>query len=106
MKVKWWHIGLFLCLVIACLSPLASSSPDGLERVAENQGFIEKAREAVFDVFPDYLFPWVGNETVATILSGLVGTLLIFGLVCGLAFLLRREKAHSSKVEEHETQLS
>ena len=106
MRLRWWHIGLFLCLVVACLSPLASSSPDGLERVAENKGFIETARATIFEVIPDYIFPWVKNEAVATILAGLQGTLLIFGLVCGIAFLLRRKKAHSPQIEKHETQLS
>jgi hypothetical protein len=96
MRLKWWHIGLFLCLVVAGLSPLASGSPDGLERVAEDEGFIEKAREAIFEIIPDYVFPWVGNETIATILAGLVGTLLLFGLVYGIGLFLKRRKAHPS----------
>ena len=44
MKLKWWHIGLLLALAVAIISPLASSAPDGLERVAENEGFIEVAK--------------------------------------------------------------
>ena len=97
MRLKWWHIGLLLCLVVALLSPLASGSPDGLERVAEDEGFIDNARETVFEIIPDYVFPWVGNETVATMLASLVGTLLLFGLICGIGLLLQRQKAHSSR---------
>ncbi len=92
MKLKWWHIGLLICLVVAFLAPLASLWPDGLERVAEDQGFIDRAREAFFEVIPDYLFPGVSNEAVATILAGLIGTLLLFGVTYGLAWLLRKRK--------------
>ncbi len=35
-RVKWWHVGLLLSLAVALLSPLASASPDGLEKVAED----------------------------------------------------------------------
>jgi len=89
MKFKWWHGALILALFLALLSPLASSSPDGLERVAEDKGFIETAREAVFEVIPDYVMPGVGNEAGATILAGIVGTLILFGIGYALARLLK-----------------
>ena len=57
----------------------------GLERVAENQGFIEEAREPWYSVIPDYVFPGIANEGAATILAGLVGTLLMFVLMVGLS---------------------
>jgi hypothetical protein len=89
MRVKWWHIALVICLAVAFLSPLASSSPDGLERVGEDYGFIEQAQEAPFQLIADYLFPGIENEALATILAGIIGTLVIFGAVYGLARLLR-----------------
>lgn len=92
MRVKWWHIALVICLAVALLSPLASSSPDGLERVGEDQGFIEQAQEAPFQLIADYLFPGIENEALATILAGIIGTLFIFGAVYGLARLLRLGK--------------
>lgn len=92
MKFKWWHIALLLCLAVAFISPLASSSPDGLEKVAADKGFIGKAKDAPFEAIADYAFPGVHNETLATILAGLVGTLLIFGLVYGGARLLKARK--------------
>jgi len=91
--MKWWQIGLLVCLVVACLSPLASSSPDGLERVAENKGFINLGQEAPFQVIADYLFPGIENEAVATILAGLVGSLILFGMVYGMAWLLKSRRA-------------
>ncbi len=92
MKLKWWQIGLIACLVVACLSPLASSSPDGLERVAEDKGFIGLAHEAPFRLIADYAFPGIKNEVVATILAGLIGTLILFGMVYGLAWLLKSRR--------------
>ena len=92
MKFKWWHGVLILALFLALLSPLASSSPDGLERVAEDKGFMETAREAVFEVIPDYVLPGVGNEAGATILAGIIGTLMIFGIGYGLARLLKAKR--------------
>lgn len=92
MKVKWWHIGLLLALVIATLSPMASAWPDGLEWVAEEKGFIEVAEEPLFDLIPDYVFPGIGNEAVATILAGLVGTVTLFAIGYGMARLLVPQK--------------
>ena len=57
MRIKWWHIALIVCLAVVFLSPLASSSPDGLERVAEDHEFVEQSREAPFQIIADYLFP-------------------------------------------------
>ena len=97
MKLKWWHIGLLVCLVVACLSPLASSSPDGLERVAEDKGFIDFGQEAPFQILADYVFPGMENEAVATILAGLIGTLVLFGVAYGVAWLLKSRRREAVK---------
>jgi hypothetical protein len=89
MKFKWWYVVLILALLLAILSPLASSSPDGLERVAEDKGFIDIALAPIFNISPDYVIPGVTNETTATILAGILGTLILFGIGYGLAKLLR-----------------
>jgi len=88
MKIKWWLIALLVCLAVASFSPLASSSPDGLERVAEDKGFIDLGQEAPFQVIADYVFPGIENEAVATILAGLIGTLILFAVAYTLARLL------------------
>ena len=89
VKFKWWYGVLILALLLAMLSPLASSSPDGLERVAEDKGFIDVALAPIFNIFPDYVIPGVTNEALATILAGIVGTLILFGIGYGLARLLK-----------------
>ena len=97
MKIKWWQIGLLVCLLVAAFSPLASSSPDGLERVAEDKGFLGLAQEAPFHLIADYVFPGIKNEAVATILSGLIGTLILFGVVYGIAWLVKSRKGEPTK---------
>jgi len=89
-KRYWWVIGLALALVVALFSPLASPHPDGLERVAEDEGFIERARDAPYKLIPDYVFPGMASESAATILAGIAGTAIVFGLAYGLAWILRR----------------
>jgi hypothetical protein len=92
MKLKWWYGALVLALILAILSPLASAAPDGLEKVAEKKGFIDLALAPIFNVFPDYVIPGVTNEALATILAGILGTLILFGIGYGLARLLRERK--------------
>lgn len=88
MKSKWWLVAMGMCLLVALLSPLASSAPDGLERVAENKGFLGLAGGSPFQVITDYVFPGIHNEALATIIAGIIGTLILFGMVYGLAWLL------------------
>jgi len=92
VKSKWWLIALGVCLAIAVLSPLASSSPDGLERVAEDKGFIGLTGAEPFQIIADYVFPGIENEALATIAAGLIGTLFLFGIAYGVARLLTLRK--------------
>ena len=82
--------GLGIALGVAFLSPLASSDPDGLERVAEDEEFLDEAKDAPYEVIPDYLFPGVEDESVATILAGVLGVLIVAALTLLVAFVLRR----------------
>lgn len=84
--------GLALTALLAVLSPLASSHPDGLEWVAEQAGFLEKAAAPGFEIIPDYVFPGVSNEAVATILAGLVGAALVLGVALLVGYARRRRE--------------
>lgn len=92
MNKKWWLLALVFCLALATVSPLASSSPDGLERVAEDEGFSSLARESPFSLAADYLFPGIENETLAIMLAGWLGTVVLFGAAYGLARLIISRK--------------
>jgi hypothetical protein len=83
-----------LALALVLFSPWASPHPDGLERVAEDEGFLDRAQDAPYEIIPDYRFPGIENEGVATIVAGAVGTLVLFGLGSGLAWMLRRKSDH------------
>lgn len=85
-----WLVGLVIALGLAVLSPLASSHPDGLEWVAEQQGFIGLAQGPLYEVIPDYAFPGISNEAAATIVAGLLGTALVFIVALGLAYSRRK----------------
>lgn len=83
--------GLLASLLLAIfLSPFASLWPDGLERVAEDKGFIELAQKqpVVSSPLPDYVWPRIKNEKLATSVAGLVGALMLWGLGLGLGYLL------------------
>ncbi len=85
-----WVGGLLLAVLLAVLSPLASTHPDGLEWVAEQKGFLELAREPLYEIIPDYVFPGIPNEALATILAGVLGAFLVFGVSLGVAFARKR----------------
>lgn len=86
--------GLLISIALAIfLSPFASKSPDGLERVAEDKNFLHMAEGTkIFNaLIPDYVFPGIKHEGLATAFSGLLGTLITFGLVYGLGRILKRK---------------
>jgi cobalt/nickel transport system permease protein len=85
--------GLLLSLVLVVLSPLASSHPDGLEWVAEKHGFIEVAREAFYNIVPDYSMPGISNPALATIAAGILGAVIVFGVAYGIARAEKRPSA-------------
>jgi cobalt/nickel transport system permease protein len=87
-----WVIGLLLTLALVILSPLASTNPDGLERVALDIGFLESVRAPLYELFPDYLTPGIANDSIATIAAGIVGAAIIFGVALGVAYARRNRQ--------------
>jgi PDGLE domain len=95
------RVFLLLALALAvglatAVSPFASADPDGLERVAEEKRFLDQGRLAGIQEdspIPDYAFPGVDNERVATGLAGFVGCLGVFAIGTGLAYVLRRRSS-------------
>jgi ABC-type Fe3+ transport system permease subunit len=90
----WWAIGIAIAaLVVIVLAPLASSDPDGLERVAEDQGFIERAQNFFSGLLGDYAIPGVDNEWLSTILAGLLGVVIVVAIVLILGRVVARRRA-------------
>ena len=106
MKRVSLHVFFVLALAVAvglavAASPYASSSPDGLNKVAEQKGFIDQGRlHAIQDdsPIPGYAFPGVDNEFWAKALSGFVGTLLVAAVAYGIGWLVRRRRSASPGV--------
>jgi len=85
--MKWFAV-LALALAIGlatAASPFASASPDGLERVANDEGFAPRAegRDAP-------LFDYGSDSKVAVGLAGFAGTLIVFAVGSGVARVGRR----------------
>ena len=94
---RGWRVGLVVAFLLALLSPLASPWPDGLERVAEDTGFLDRARGPVYHLLTDYTVPGISNPALSTILAGLLGTVLVFLVAYGtVRYLSRQRRAHST----------
>lgn len=91
-----WIVGLLIALALAIASPLASARPDGLEWVAGRKGFLDNAQGPLYKIFPKYVFPGVSNEALATILAGIIGTIIVFGVVLGVAYIRRTRRTSGS----------
>ena len=66
-------------LVIAALLPFASTSPDGLERVAINLGFYELESLIYSAPIPDYALPlFIALPYIASVSAALIGAILTF----------------------------
>lgn len=91
---RYWVFGLVMALAMAMfISLYASPEPDGLEKVAEDLGFLEhgEGKGVIESPMPDYVIPGLGNETVAASLAGLIGTVMVFGIGIGAGRILRKE---------------
>jgi len=91
---KWILILLGVAVLAAVFfSPFASTKPDGLERVAEDKGFLERGEgpQAINSPIPDYVMPGIKNEKLATSLAGLVGMIIVGVLIFGVGTILKRK---------------
>jgi cobalt/nickel transport system permease protein len=89
----WVYAGVIISLLAVLLSPLASASPDGLERVAEDVGFLHLGQSAPYQILPDYTIPFLGETALSTIVAGAVGALVLLGLMIVVGQTLRRRGA-------------
>jgi len=88
----WWVVGLAIAGVIAALAAaFASGDPDGLDSVAIEKGFEEVGKEPGFQILPGYTIPGL-DGTMSTVIAGIVGIAIVFGLVFLLGRLLARRR--------------
>lgn len=88
--------GLLVVLVFAVVvSQFAVDEPDGLERVAEEAGFIDSAEEHALSgsLFADYATAGIKDESFSLAVAGVVGTLVTLLVVLGMFLGARRSKS-------------
>ena len=95
-----WLAGLGIVLLLAIASPFASANPDGLEWVAEQKGFLDTAQDPLYNIIPDYVLPGVSNEALATILAGVIGSLIVFGVTLAVAYNRRSHPPAATRPDD------
>lgn len=84
---------LVVALVLAgVLSSFAASTPDGLTKVAQDQGFAasETPHVAADGPFAGYGVDVIGDDRLSGGVAGVVGVLVVLVLAGGLALAVRR----------------
>ncbi len=74
-KVSFYGLFIILILLLSLVTPFASSSPDGLESVAEEFGFTQT--DGVVLLLDDYGISAVNNDFISTVLSALLGVTVV-----------------------------
>lgn len=99
MKKTLVFVAVALALSVALaalLSPFASGDPDGLEKVAEQQGFASREAEEPawrHALMPDYWSEDDSGETpLRKAIAGVIGTLAVFAVGYGIARLAARRR--------------
>jgi hypothetical protein len=88
--------GLLIALGLAFfVSPFASSSPDGLNKVAIDKGFSSTEKEHALDGSPlaGYGVKGVDDDRVSTGLAGVIGVVITFGIAMILFGAMRAVRA-------------
>ena len=71
------------------LAPAASSDPDGLDRVSEDEGFAEHGEDPAYEFLPDYTVPGIDDEYWSLIAAGITGVAMVFILAVLFGLFLR-----------------
>jgi len=92
---KFYLISLLVSIGLAgIVSYYASSSPDGLEKVAGEIGFIETAKDHTLDnsALADYGVAGIENERLSVGIAGIVGVIATGALMYLIVKFISRKK--------------
>lgn len=99
-SMKRFYLFFFLAsLAIAGgISFYASSDPDGLEKVAEDKGFLETAEDSAVSGSPlaDYGVQGFDNERLSVGASGVVGVFVTAAIAFTIFYLIKRFRKSSN----------
>jgi len=74
-KVSFYGLFIILILLLSLVTPFASSSPDGLESIAEEFGFTQT--DGIVLLLDDYGINAINNNFLSTVLSALLGVTVV-----------------------------
>jgi hypothetical protein len=82
-------------LLVVFVAPHASSTPDGLEKIAAETGIDRDARPSAVADGPlaDYGVAGVDSATAGTIVAGVIGVAVTFIVIVGAMWVLRRRRS-------------
>jgi cobalt/nickel transport protein len=94
-------VSLLCAFLAAGVSFYASADPDGLERVAQDIGFIDDAKDSATSSSPlaDYSFAGIENERLSVAVAGLTGVAVTGLFGAGLTWWVRKPEVTSTKVD-------
>ena len=87
-KVSFYGLFIILILLLSLVTPFASSSPDGLESVAEEFGFTQT--DGIVLLLDDYGINAINNNFLSTVLSALLGVTVVAVM---FNFIINRRKS-------------
>lgn len=87
-KAIWIWLALSIGVTMV-LAPFASQLPDGLEKVAETLGFIERGASNLSSPLPDYRIPGMEGG-ISTAMAGIVGVVVTFILAYLIIKVMQR----------------
>ncbi|MGW6875069.1 energy-coupling factor ABC transporter permease [Streptomyces xanthophaeus] len=102
---KVWAVGLVTALALAgIVSSFASTSPDGLEKVAADKGIDAKADEyehaTAGSPLADYEIKDIGNDALSVGLAGVIGVGGTVAVGTGIFWAVRRRRAEEPAAAE------
>ena len=75
----WVFAGIVISMIVVLLSPLASTNPDGLIRVAQDLGFIDSAQSRSGPL-AGYSVSFFADASASKIAAGIIGALVVLTL--------------------------
>ena len=76
---------------LAVFIPLASSSPDGLERIVENFG-VQETAPIWNGIMSDYTIATIANPYISTLIAGILGTVIVLVATYLLGMVIEAKK--------------
>lgn len=108
-SVRGVLIGLFIAAIVVAgaVSYYASSSPDGLEKVAADNGLDanERAHNVKDSPLADYSVKGVSNDRASVGVAGIVGVLAVGGIGAALFMVIGRRRPATGSASHQATDI-